>query len=174
MGKKTSFYLSSEFCEKFYVAPWARKPMEAVNKISERYFYFISYEKKKIQQIFSEDELFFMCMVCKTENWTPAEKLYDGVLRVVDSFENDFYALSSLSKTQLEEKLRSLSVLQQFALVDYIEEYWYKHDDLKNIEEACKSEVSEKPSINDGDTRTAQQIVADACAAIKASKTFIT
>ena len=167
MEKNISIDLNKDLCEKLYIAPWARKPEEAVNKIAERYFYFIFDEKKKIQQIFSEDELFFMCIVCKQEDWSPAEKLYDGVLQVVDSFDDEFYELSSLSKTQLEGKLRSLSVLQQFALVDYIEEYWYKHDDLKNIEEACKPEVSEKPSINESDTITAQQIVADACRRIQ-------
>ena len=167
MEKNIAIELNKELCEKLYIAPWARKPEEAINTIVERYFYFISDEKKKIQQIFTDDELFFMCIICKAEDWSQAEKLYDGVLQVVDSFEDDYYELSSLSKTQLKDKLQSLSILQMFALIDYIEEYWYQHDDLKNIEAACKPEVSEKPSVDEGDTRTAQQIVADACRAIQ-------
>lgn len=167
MEKNIAIELNKELCEKLYIAPWARKPEEAINTIVERYFYFISDEKKKIQQIFTDDELFFMCIICKAEDWSQAEKLYDGVLQVVDSFEDDYYELSSLSKTQLKDKLQSLSILKMFALIDYIEEYWYQHDDLKNIEAACKPEVSEKPSVDEGDTRTAQQIVADICAQLK-------
>ena len=53
MEKNISIDLSKDLCEKLYIAPWARKPEEAVNKIAERYSYFISDEKKKIQQIFS-------------------------------------------------------------------------------------------------------------------------
>ena len=167
MEKNISIELNKELCEKLYIAPWARKPEEAVNTIVKRYFYFISDEKKKIQQIFTDDELFFMCIVCKAEDWSQAEKLYDGVLQGVDSFEDDFYELSSLSKTQLEDKLRSLTVLQQFALVDYIEEYWYHHDDIRYIEKICKSEAPEEEAVNEGDTRTSEQIIADICAQLK-------
>ena len=167
MDKNISIELNKELCEKLYIAPWARKPEEAVNKIAERYFYFISDEKKKIQQIFSEDELFFICIVCKQEDWSQAEKLYDGVLQVVDSFDDEFYELSSLSKTQLKDKLQSLSILQMFALIDYIEEYWYQHDDIRYIEKICKSEATVEEHVDEGDTRTPEQIVADICAQLK-------
>ena len=165
MDKNISIELNKELCKKLYIAPWARKTEEAVNKIAERYFYFISDEKKKIQQIFSEDELFFMCIVCKQEDWSQAEKLYDEVLQVVDSFDDEFYELSSLSKTQLKDKLQSLSILQMFALIDYIEEYWYQHDDIRYIEKICKPPVEEH--VDEGDTRTPEQIVADICAQLK-------
>ena len=167
MEKNISIDLSKDLCEKLYIAPWARKPEEAVNKIAERYFYFISDEKKKIQQIFSEDELFFMCIVCKQEDWSQAEKLYDEVLQVVDSFDDEFYELSSLSKIQLKDKLQSLSILQMFALIDYIEEYWYQHDDIRYIEKICKPEAPVEEHVDEGDTRTPEQIVADICAQLK-------
>ena len=161
MEKNISIDLSKDLCEKLYIAPWARKPMEAINKVSDRYFCFIEREKKKLAHIFSEKELQFMCIACCDVDWSPAEKLYDGVLQVVDSFEDDYYELISLSKTQLKDKLRSLTVLQQFALVDYIEEYWYHHDDIRYIEKICKSEAPEEEAVNEGDTRTPEQIVAD-------------
>lgn len=168
MEKNIAIELNKELCEKLYIAPWARKPEEAINKIAERYLYLISDEKKKILRIFSDDEIFFMCCIaCEEKDWSPAEKLHNGVLRVADSFEDDFYELSSLSKTQLEDKLRSLTVLQQFALVDYIEEYWYQHDDIRNIEKICKSEAPAEEAINEGDTRTPEQIIADICAQLK-------
>lgn len=107
------------------------------------------------------------CIACKEIDWSPAEKLHNGVLRVADSFEDDFYELSSLSKTKLEDKLRSLTVLQQFALVDYIEEYWYRHGDIRNIEKICKSEAPAEEAVNEGDTRTPEQIIADICAQLK-------
>ena len=168
MEKNIAIELNKKLCEKLYIAPWARKPEEAINKIAERYLYLISDEKKKILRIFSDDEIFFMCCItCKEKDWSPAEKLHNGVLRVADSFEDDFYELSSLSKTQLEDKLRSLTVLQQFALVDYIEEYWYQHDDIRYIEKICKSEAPAEEPVNEGDTRTPEQIVTDICAQLK-------
>ena len=128
MEKNISIDLSKDLCEKLYIAPWARKPMEAINKVSDRYFCFIEREKKKLAHIFSEKEFQFMCVACRDVDWSPAEKLYDGVLREISDLEDEYYLAIEVSKTQIEGKLRSLTVFQQFALVDLIEEYWFKNN----------------------------------------------
>ena len=62
-----------------------------------------------------------------------AEKLSNGVLLEISAIEDDVYLVYEVSRTQLEGKLRSLTELQQFALVESIEEYWYKTHDYTNI-----------------------------------------
>lgn len=98
---------------------------------------------------------------------SPAEKLSNGVLREISAIEDDVYIVYEVSRTQLEVKLRSLTELQQFALVEYIEEYWSKTHDYTNIGKPEKEYVPDPE--NEG--KSGEELNAEVVKAISENNT---
>ncbi len=96
-----------------------------------------------------------------------AEKLSNGVLLEISAIEDDVYLVYEVSRTQLEVKLRSLTELQQFALVEYIEEYWYKTHDYTNIGKPEKEYVPDPE--NEG--KSGEELIAEVVKAISENNT---
>ncbi len=118
MGKKTSVYLKDEFIDKLRVQ--RRGPSEAITTIIARYTYLINTEKRKLNSIFSVDEFLAMKAICQG-SLTPGE-IRGGVLNIVNDAPNEEIEKYGANKIILESKLASLSIVQQFALVEAIEE----------------------------------------------------
>lgn len=124
-GAKTSVYLSDELRRKLGVIPYgSRGASDAVSVIADRYYHLTSTERSKILALFNENEWELMKAVCAGIEWKPASNMRDGVLHCVqDAYDVEFEQMK-VSRTQLEGKLRSLTVLQQFTLVEEIESFW--------------------------------------------------
>lgn len=124
-GSKTSVYLSSELKRKLGVQPFGiRKGSEAVSVLADRYYSLTATERNKLLSLFSENEWELMRAVCVGVEWKPADRIRDGVLHLIqDALDLEFEQMK-VSRTQIEGKLRSLNLLQQFSLVEEIESFW--------------------------------------------------
>lgn len=121
---KTSVYMTDTLRQKLRIAPFGeRGASEAVSIVIDRYSLIIRAEQKKLKEIFSDSEFQAMNNACSSTSWKPAEACRDGVLHnVQDSTQEELS--NDVGKSNLEKKLQSLSVSQQLALVEMIEQYW--------------------------------------------------
>lgn len=123
MGKKTSIYLTDELTAKLRLNE-DRGLSTALNETIDRYEEIIASERKRVQSMFSESEWNAMRNACNATLWHPAATIRDGVLvNIQDSLDEelDYYGAD---RETLEGKLRSLSVAQQFTLVEIIAQWW--------------------------------------------------
>lgn len=122
---KTSVYMTDALREKLRIAPFGeRGASEAVSLTIDRYSLIVKAEKKKLQGIFSDNEFLAMFNACSSASWRPAEACRDGVLHNVQDSTKEELSMYDVDRTALEEKLQSLSVSQQLALVEMVEAYW--------------------------------------------------
>lgn len=119
-GRKTSIYLSDSFSEKLGCNSTV-KPSKALSTLVNRHYQVYTAEKERLRNIFTEDELESLSSICEGVIWEPAEKIRDGVLHQVQDCSDYIFNQNNLSKTDLETKLRSLSVSQQYTLVELLE-----------------------------------------------------
>lgn len=126
-GTKTSVYLSDSLREKLGVSPFGKRgASEAVSILADRYSFLLSSEINKLKKLFNEDEWEIMRAFVIGVEWKPVEKIRDGILHLSqDALDIEFKTMK-VSRKQLEDKLQSLSVLQQFALVEELERFWEK------------------------------------------------
>lgn len=125
MGKKTSVYLTEELENKLNLNRF-RGLSEAIHCAVDRYQEIIGTERRKVEAMFSEGEWNTMRNACNGTVWVPAGIIRGGVLaNIEDSLDEEIEAYGA-DRRELEEKLRGLSVIQQFALVELIEEWWAK------------------------------------------------
>ena len=123
MGKKTSIYLTDEIRAKLHSPP--RGPSQAIAEIAERYEAIIAPEKRRLEVFFAPEEWNAMRNACNGTLWTAAT-MRGGVLAdIEDSLDGELDAFG-VSRSALENKLRTLSLTAQFALVELIEEFWEK------------------------------------------------
>lgn len=125
MTKKTSVYITDKIRWLLRLEPYgSRSPSAIVSTIADRYTLLISIGQKKLQNVFTAEELEAMYNVCSAIDWTPATTVRAGVLiNIEDANEAE---LLNIDKKKLIEKLSALSPLEQFALVEKIEAYWDK------------------------------------------------
>lgn len=119
-GRKTSIYLSDTLSEKLGCNPIV-KPTKAVATLINRHYLVFIAEKENLKKIFTKEDLAVLSSLCEGVNWDPPEKIRDGVLHQVQDCSDYIFNQNNLSKTDLETKLRSLSVSQQYTLVELLE-----------------------------------------------------
>lgn len=118
MGR-TSFYLSKEQEARLRIGP-DRGVSAAINEIMDRYQYLIDTERGKLRMLFSQEEWDGILSATWSTLWQPAGIIRGGVLAdVEDSLEDE---LQGADKEKLVEKLRELTPIQQFSLVEILEE----------------------------------------------------
>ncbi len=92
--------------------------------LADRYKMLIANERDSLLSLFTENEwellrAVFVGVEFKTEN-----DIRDGVLHLIqEALDLEFEQLK-VSRTQIEDKLHSLTILQQFALVEELENFW--------------------------------------------------
>ena len=123
MGKKTSIYLTDELSSKLRLDE-KRGLSVALNETIDRYDEIINSEKKRAESIFSESEWDAMRNACNGTIWQPAAIIRGGVLANVEDSLDEEIEYFAADRSDLESKLRGLTVTQQFAVVELIEEFW--------------------------------------------------
>jgi hypothetical protein len=95
-----------------------------VNEALERYYIgIIVPETVKIESIFTRKELTAIFNICRDVKWESPESVRGGVLARVEDATDDKY--KSVSRDAIAEKLKSLTVVQQYALAEMIQFHWY-------------------------------------------------
>lgn len=92
--------------------------------LADRYKMLIANERDSLLSLFTENEwellrAVFVGVEFKTEN-----DILDGVLHLIQEALDLEFEQMKVSRTQIEGKLHSLTILQQFALVEELENFW--------------------------------------------------
>lgn len=122
MGK-TSFYLSKELETKLRLGPERGLSM-AANRAIDRYYAMCDAERAKLEKLFSEGEWNTMRNSSNGTIWEPAGIIRNGVLAQIQDTTNEEFELYGSDRKKLEKKLIDLTISQQFALVEMLEEWW--------------------------------------------------
>jgi len=122
MGRRSSIYITEELHNRLGLDN--RGISQAINETLDRYDELIESERRRVEQVFSESEWNAMRNACNGTLWQPAAIIRDGVYANIQDSLDDEIEYYGADRAELEEKLRELSVLQQFALVEMIEEWW--------------------------------------------------
>ena len=104
------------------LAPWGnRQATSSICKSIDRYNLIMSKEIKAIQEVFSLSELNLIFELCKKINFIPADKCKDAILLEAANSPDDLFFNARIDRNQLIEKLKNLSLIQNVALVEFIE-----------------------------------------------------
>ena len=147
--KRVSVNLNKKLQKTLLIASWARTPMEAINKVTNRYNYIISQEVQKLKEIFTDNELEYIAFFGTNHDWTLLEKISEQLLHIIAECDDIIFEVGNISKSQIEGKVRTLSVLQQIALVEYIEEYWFEVMDLTKLEKELQDNKIEEEVVDE-------------------------
>jgi len=120
---KTSFYLSKDLEKKLRLNPERGLSM-AANRAIDRYYAMCEAERAKLEKLFSEGEWNTMRNSCNGTIWEPAAVIRNGVLSQIQDTTNEELEFYEADRKKLEEKLFKLTISQQFALVEMLEEWW--------------------------------------------------
>lgn len=121
-GKKTSIYVSDTYLEKIGAEPYSSKNIAtARNNLIDRHYYVYRLELRTVLSKFQKNELSLIKDICRNIEWHPAEKLHDGILHQIQFTDEKEFIKENISKQELEDKLRSLTLPQQFILVEALE-----------------------------------------------------
>jgi len=124
-AKKTSLYLTDDLSTKLRLSE-RRGLSEAINESIDRYNEIIDVERKRLISLFVEGEWNAMRNAANGTIWQPAAVIRGGMLaNIQDSLDEELESFGAV-RTELESKLKELSVAQQFALVEMVEEWWVK------------------------------------------------
>ena len=116
MGRMTSLYLFSEQLDRLRVGP-NRSISVTIRQIVDRYQYLIGVESKRLRILFSETEWDSMLSATRSTTWRSAETFLGGVFADVEDSIGE-----GSDKEKLIGKLLRLTTLQEFALVEMLEE----------------------------------------------------
>ena len=116
MGRMTSLYLFSEQLDRLRVGP-NRSISATIRQIVDRYQYLIGVESKRLRILFSETEWDSMLSATRSTTWRAAETFLGGVFADVEDSIGE-----GSDKEKLIDKLLRLTTLQEFALVEMLEE----------------------------------------------------
>ena len=120
---KMTINLPDSIRQQLKLAPWGnRQATSAICKTIDRYNLIIKSEKKAVQEMFSLAELNLFFELCKKNNFIPAEKCKDGILEAVKNAPEKIFS-NGLEKNTIIEKLEQLSVVQNVALVEVLEDF---------------------------------------------------
>ena len=119
---KMTINLPDSIRQQLKLAPWGNRPATgAICKTIDRYNLIIKPEKKQVQEMFSLAELNLFFELCKKNNFIPAEKCKNGILEAVENAPDEIFS-NGLEKNTIIEKLEQLSVVQNVALVEVLED----------------------------------------------------
>lgn len=119
---KMTINLPDSIRQQLKLAPWGnRQATSAICKAIDRYNLIISKEIKAIQEVFSLSELNLIFELCKKISFIPADKCKDAILLEVANIPDDLFFNVRIDRNQLIEKLKNLSLIQNVALVEFIE-----------------------------------------------------
>ena len=120
---KTSFYVSESLKGKLRLGPDRGLSM-AANRAIDRYYAMVDAERKRLGEIFSEGEWNAMRNAANGTIWEPAEIIRNGMLaEIQDSLDSEL-ELYGVDRKTIEKKILGLTISQQYALVEMIEEWW--------------------------------------------------
>ena len=104
------------------LAPWGnRQATSAICKSIDRYNLIMTKDIKAIQEVFSLPELNLIFELCKKINFIPSDKCKDAILLEAANSPDDLFFNVRIDRNQLIEKLKNLSLIQNVALVEFIE-----------------------------------------------------
>ena len=119
---KMTINLPDSIRQQLKLAPWGnRQATSAICKAIDRYNLIISKEIKAIQEVFSLSELNLIFELCKKISFIPADKCKDAILLEAANSPDDLFFHARIDRNQLIEKLKNLSLIQNVALVEFIE-----------------------------------------------------
>jgi len=116
MGILTSLYLFNEELDRLRVEP-NRSISATIKQIVDRYQYLIDVESKILRILFSETEWDSMLSATRSTTWRTAEIILGEVFADVEDSIGE-----GSDKEKLIGKLLRLTTLQEFALVEMLEE----------------------------------------------------
>lgn len=97
---------------------------ESAREALDRYFAMIDHERQKLDDKFTAGELSLMADYSNGSMYTTQAGLPLGLLANAEDTEDVIYDKWGVDRKTLLDKLRSLSVCQEAALVDAIERFW--------------------------------------------------
>ena len=118
---KMTINLPDSIREILKLAPWGnRQATSSICKTVDRYNLIIGIEKKSIKEMFSLAELNLFYNLCENENFIPATKCKEIILLKVSNADNDLF--KGLNRPEIINKLQNLTLTQNIALVEVIED----------------------------------------------------
>jgi hypothetical protein len=125
MGTKTSIYINDDIADKM-PSPGVSEPSNSMARAVDRLSAILEPSCKRLEQYFTEGEWNTMRNACSSTSWERANSVRHGVLaNIEDSLDIELESYGVDRKT-LEDKLKALTVAEQFALVDSLERWWAK------------------------------------------------
>ena len=119
---KMTINLPDSIRQMLKLAPWGnRQATSAICKSIDRYNLIMTKEIKAIQEVFSLPELNLIFELCKKINFIPSDKCKDAILLKAANSSDDLFSNTGIDRNQLMEKLKNLSLIQNVALVEFIE-----------------------------------------------------
>lgn len=121
MGQKRSIYLSQPI--QAIIGPSRSGELSGrIANIVDRYSVLCKSEQRALKRLFTQTELNVIAAASASVSWTPALRIVGGILanfedNVLDGALNE----GKVNTPQIADKLRSLSVGQQIALVELFE-----------------------------------------------------
>lgn len=122
MGKKTSIYLSEKLESLIEKYKRLGGPGEALTALADRYDTITSIGKRKIRNKFSTDEIMMLVYQGLSTVYEPAGVIPGAILADIEDMDPNDFKSRKIDRAALLEKLRTLTIDEQFALVDWLEE----------------------------------------------------
>ncbi len=106
--------------------------------VPARYLYLLELGTAGLETKFTASELSLMCDVCNGTWWQPAVTIQNGILYDCEDTEPEIYEKWKVDRAPFLAKLRTLPVLEQFALVAAVERFWRR---VSNDEQPTPGEI---------------------------------
>ena len=119
---KTSFYLSKKIESKLRITP-ERRLSATISTVIDRYVSIMDHEKKKLLKYFTIEEWNTLYSVCTGTIFDSTSIRRSVLINLQDSMDYEIKDFGA-NKKYLEDKLQSLELVQDYALVELIEEWW--------------------------------------------------
>ena len=146
--KRISVYLNKKLQKTLLIASWARTPSEAIHTVADRYHYIISQEIEEFKKTFTHEELEFIAYVGQIVKDPLLEDVSGQLLFDIEDCSDFILKSVGVSRLQIIRKLCKLSDLQQIALFEYIEEYWFEVRDVTKLEKELQDNKIEEEVVD--------------------------
>lgn len=121
---KTTVYMSDDTRKKLHVPPYGKRgTTEAMRSCIERYFALLDTETKRVKAMFTPEEWLAMYNATNGTIWEPFSIRQGMALEIEDSLPEEIASFGADQKT-LAEKLKKLTPVQDYCLIEQVEAYW--------------------------------------------------
>ncbi len=131
MGDKTSIYMSEELSAK--IEPMLKRLAAeesdkkrglsaALTIVADRYVELMTRERRALRELFSQGEINLMLNNALSSSYEPAAVIPGAALADTEDEDDVIFEEYGVDRAVLLEKLRTLNLGQQFALVDWLED----------------------------------------------------